>query len=320
MRSSDPTALIPPTGTPLLGAMASLGALSSFALAAMLLQEPSLTPAMQWAAAALGLLWGVASALVAFRLLSPRTGLFNDRARGQVGVCITRPRDTWWFNHHRLTSTGTLAVTTPGTATIERWVVWLGLDSGVRVLIVESGSREFCTHVESGLRAGLPLPDEAPSSPRPSPGRATFGVRRGGALQWIITAFGAALTLTGVLALGRVATEPVVGFLLGPLLAMLGLALLVTATIKRFSFEHLTFDGLTWTHAFSFLGRRFGSRSVRAAEPGWRLHLAGARGAWLELVGEDGSLILGSSARALSDDGVDTLSRLPERFQQEALR
>jgi hypothetical protein len=319
MQNAPTSVLIPPTRTPLLGAMAALGAAFSFALAVMLLQDPSLTPGMKSAAAALGGLWGLGSALVAFRLLSARTGLFIDEGAGRVGVCITRPHDTWWFSKDRLAGAGTLAVATPGTATIERWIVWLGLESGVRIVIVESGSREFCAHVEDGLRARLSIAAEAPRPEPPSPGTATLGVRRGGALQALITAFGLALTLTGVLALGHIASEPVVGFLLGPLLALLGLTLLATALIKRFSTEHLDFDGHRWTHAFSLFGHRFGARSVRATEPGWRLHLAGARGAWLELVGDDGSLILGSSARALSRESVDALSRLPDAFTSKHL-
>jgi hypothetical protein len=120
------------------------------------------------------------------------------------------------------------------------------------------------------------------------------------------------------MAFARLDDAPVIGFVVGPLLAAIGLTLLATAIIKRFATESLAFDGLHWHHAFR-LGRfTWARRAVRSTHPLWRIEMLGARGAHVELKGDDGTLILGASSTARSRADLGALASLPERFQAPA--
>jgi hypothetical protein len=138
----------------------------------------------------------------------------------------------------------------------------------------------------------------------------------------VVLAYGLALSATGAAALvrGFSGGEPVSGFMLGPVLALAGVALLAVAGVKRLGREQLTFDGVGWQHSFALGRRAFGARTIHGPRPVWRLRLEGARGALLELVGEDGTLVLGAGATSRSDQSVTQLLAVPGAFREASDR
>jgi len=309
--------LIPSTRTPLFGMIAALGAAFAIALVAILLSDASLTDGMRTTAIGLGGLWALGFALMARRLFAARTGLLVDHDQARLGFCISQARDLWWVSLARIAEIRGQAIALSGQTAIETWICQVRLKNQVQIVVVESGARESIDFIVEGLVAKLklPPPPEADHAPWTYETTATtIAVSRGGALQGVVLTFGLALALTGILAFGQLGMDPIVGFILGPLLLALGLVLLTTAAVKRFAKENLRHDGYYWYHHFSVGKFVWNARKVKAKTPIWRITLLGARGGYLELKGDDGSIIIGASARAMSHASIDTLSRLPDFF------
>ena len=151
-------------------------------------------------------------------------------------------------------------------------------------------------------------------APYPVAARHDFAVRRRAALQGILFFFGVSLTVVGAAMFARVEHDPVFGFLFGPLLGLLGIALLGVSVVKRFATEELWRDGEHFVHGFRLGRLRWGHRRIHARAPRWHLYVHGLRGAHLELVGSDGTLVIGGGATTRSDIDLDALARLPRHF------
>ncbi len=309
-----PEVLIPPTRSLAAGGAALVGALAAVAITVVLLQDAEGPGAL-----VLGSAWVMAFLLAARSLLAARHGLFLDGTRSALGLCLTSPRDVAWLPLTSLAEARAQAIIAPDAHEISGWRGVLSLVGGVDVVLLESGSRDFVEGLTGALRERLDLTGTR-EDPLWRPGEATFAVRIGAPLQPVVGAFGFALTLTGSVALTRGFSggEPVSGFMLGPLLALAGLALLAVVLAKRLGREVLSFDGQRWRHAF-MLGRRvLSERSVLGPRPTFRLQLLGARGAMLELIGDDGTLVIGAGTTARSDASVAALLALPGHFTEPA--
>ncbi len=302
--------LIPPTRSLAAGAAMLTGAAAAVAVTATLVND-----AFDMWAVVLGTAWAVAFLLAARALLSSRSGLLLDRDRRSLGLCLTSRRDVAWLPLSELLDARAQPVIARGADEVSGWRGVLSLAGGVDVVLVESGSRDFVEALTGELRARLGL-EGTRAQPAFAPGDASWAIRRGAPLQSFVTAFGVALTLTGGAALARGFSggEPVSAFMLGPLLALAGVALLGVALVKRFGHEVMSFDGLRWRHAFMLGARVVSERTVASRSPVFRLQLLGARGAMLEVVGDDGTLVVAAGATALSDASVATVIGLPRRF------
>lgn len=292
---------------------------------------------------AVGVLFALAMLTIALRLLSARGGLLVDGEHGRIGIGVTSERDTWWVPIAQVVGIRVVADASPG-ETIERWLAVLELEGRSSVVLARSEDRGTVTLVARRLvdATGLdglegeppPAPPAEPSEDAPAPqappaaesaappasGRPAlaldFGVQRRGALQGILFFFGVSLSIVGVAMFTRVEHEPVFGFLFGPLLGLLGLALLGVTIAKRFAVEELRRDGDTFHHGYRLGRMRWGQRRIQARAPRWHLYVHGLRGAHMELVGADGTLILGGGATTRSDIGLDALTQLPSRFDR----
>jgi hypothetical protein len=316
--------LVPPTRSLAAGLGALAAAAGSIALTTVLVADPGGGPPA--VPAILGGSW-VLSFLVAARLLlSSRDGLLWDPSGRRVGLILTGPRDVEWIAREDVADVRVQPVegADEDGGGSDGWRAIIVMQGGCEVVIVESGSRVLAERIVSAMRERLDLVAEGEKREAPwrawKPGTVSFAVARGAPLQGLVATFGGALTLTGAAAIASAFAggEPVSGFMLGPVLALAGTALLAVGFVKRFARERLTFDGERWRHAFVLAGRHFGERAVTAARPVWRLRLDGNRGAFLELTGDDGALIVAAGATSRSTDSLATCLTLPERFTPES--
>jgi len=312
--------VLAPTRSVAAAAGALLAGLGVAALTIGLVTEPGLTGLALWVTLIIGLGFGASLVVVGLRLLANRGGIVVDDTLDAIGLGVTSLRDTWWIPRAEVLGVRVLADARTGES-IERWLALLILRSGAEVVLAESDDRSTLIHVAQRLAEAIgitSLPEEPRRDPRPIDGEATvtvhLAVRRGAALQGILFFFGVSLFVVGVAMMGQVEHEPVFGFLFGPLLALLGVALLGVTVVKRLATEEIRADGEHFEHRFRIGRWSFGDRRIQARRPRWRLRVHGLRGAHMELVGDDGCLVMAGGTTAHSDLGLAALARIPARF------
>jgi len=317
-----PELILPPTR--------SIGtAAASFAATAVVLLltfalvfDPAVTPTERVVVALLGALFAGTLGAVGAALLRGHGALMLDAAGKRLGLGVTRHSDTWWLPLARVRGLAVVPQSSPGRDTVERWLLVVGLVGRPDVILAESEDRNAIIGIQERLAARLTV-TELPEG-RASEGTPTFSARserfavsRGAALQGLLATFGASLIAVGVISFSEVQREPVVGFIFAPILAVMGIALLAVPVVKRLATETLAFDGLRWTHAYTFARWRWSERTVRAVTPRFRLRLLGMRGGMLELVGDDGVLIIAAGATAHSRIDLEAVAAIPSRFTGE---
>ncbi len=321
--------VLPPTrnvGT----AVASLAAaLLVIALAVALVADPIVTDVERLVVALLGALFAGTLIAVGVVLLRGHGALLLDSAQGRLGLGVTRQGDTWWLALRDVAGLAVRPLAQPGKDTIERWMLVLGLRDRPEVVLAESDDRGAIMGIGERLAARLTISDlSAPGAPAASdttgPPRASahhqerFAVSRGAALQGLLAIFGTSLVAVGVIAFTEVQREPVVGFIFAPILVVMGAVLLAVPLVKRFARETLAFDGAAWTHGWELMRWRWGHRTVRATEPRFRLRLLGMRGGMLELIGDDGVLVIAAGATAHSRLDLEGVAAIPSRFSRSS--
>lgn len=284
-----------------------------------LIADPVLTDIQRLAVSLLGALFALTLAAVGITLLRGHGALLLDREGGFLGLGVTRQTDTWWLPLADVEGLQVVPLPHPGKDVIDRWMLLLGLRDRPDVVIAESDDRGAIVGIRERLAARLSIPELGDDRASPLPSslvsrEVRFAVSRGAALQGLLTVFGASLIAVGIISFSEMQREPVVGFIFAPILVVMGVVLGLVPLVKRLASETLSFDGTRWTHAFTFSRWRWSVRSVRGARPRFRLRLLGMRGGLLELVGDDGILILAAGATAHSRLGLEAVSRIPSRF------
>jgi len=300
-------------------------------LAIGILLDTALPPLVQAATLGVGVLFALALLVIALRLVSGRGGLVVDEANARVGLGVTSERDTWWLPRADVLGVRVVPEARTG-ETIERWLAVLAIRDRADVVLARSDDRGTVILVARRLATLGGFPDleaepeqpsedaaavaepSAPVASAPATAPLPFAIRRRAALQGILFFFGTSLAVVGLGMFSRVEHDPVFGFLFGPLLGLLGFALLGLTVVKRFAVEELVADGAYLVHSYRLGRLRWGTRRVHAPSPRWHLYVHGMRGAHLELVGGDGILVLGGGATTRSDVDIDALSRLPAAF------
>ena len=315
---SAPELILPPTrsmGTAIASFVATaLVLLLMFAL----LFDPAVTTNERIVVALLGGLFALTLGAVGVALLRGHGALLLDVANGRLGLGVTRDGDTWWLALGDVRGLAVVPQASPGRDTVERWLLVLGLVGRPDVVLAESDDRGAILAIQGRLASRLEitqLPEDRSADDAPTfvAANERFAVSRGAALQTLLATFGASLIAVGVISFLEVQREPVVGFIFAPILVVMGVVLLAVPIVKRLAHETLSFDGQRWTHAYGFGKWRWGERSVRGT-PRFRLRLLGMRGGMLELLGDDGVLILAAGATSNSRLDLESVAALPRRF------
>jgi len=315
-----PEVILPPTrsiGT----AVASFAATTVVLLLTFgLVFDPAVTSTERIVVALLGALFAGTLSAVGVALLRGHGALMLDIEGKRLGLGVTRHSDTWWLTLDRIRGLAVVPQASPGRDTVERWLLVIGVVGRPDVILAESDDRGAILGIQERLAARLTV-TELPEDDRPNDGATAFAARterfavsRGAALQGLLATFGASLIAVGVISFSEVQKEPVVGFIFAPILVVMGVVLLAVPLVKRFATESLAFDGQRWTHAYTFARWRWSERTVRSPVPRFRLRLLGMRGGMLELVGEDGVLIIAAGATAHSQLDLEAVAALPSRF------
>ncbi|PIE17556.1 MAG: hypothetical protein CSA66_05530 [Proteobacteria bacterium] len=317
---SNHRVVLPRTRSVVAAVGATMAAAGVVALTVGLIGDSALPTDAQLLTGGVGLAFSAALLMIGFRLVSARGGLVVDLDGGRMGMGVTSERDTWWVPLPEVREIGVVPLAR-GEEPIERWTAALRLAGRAEVVLAESDDRSTIVLLARQLaeRAGVPLdedPDgEAPPVTAPAaPGVVEIAVRRRAALQGALAFFGASLLVVGAAMFASVDREPVFGFLFGPLMGLLGLALLLITVVKRFAVEELRYDGQRFCHRFRLGKLRWAGREITASRPTWRLFIHGLRGAHLELVGDDGTLVVASGATTRSRASLEEIARLPTRF------
>lgn len=200
------------------------------------------------------------------------------------------------------------------------------------IVVAESSDYEAVWAVGRAVenRLGVPLREQGHWSPPQTrrdgvdataegtaDGRTTVEVRRGGALARVLAALGVAGLVIGAVLMSQVEKEPVFGFLFGPTLFFLGLALAGAAAAG-----YVATDVIVWTSAAverrARLGRlSWGRKVLPRAEPAYlRIHPRGLVGASLELVGQERTLVLVGGVTRSSRLGYAGLLDLAAELRQ----
>ena len=106
--------------------------------------------------------------------------------------------------------------------------------------------------------------------------------------------------------------------MIAPVFVLMGAALSSIALFKRLGYEELRHAGGLWTHRYVLGSLSWGERTVSGPTPRWLIFTQPARGARLELHGEDGALVMANGATTLSRLGVSELLTLVDRFGRRA--
>ena len=199
------------------------------------------------------------------------------------------------------------------------WRTCLVLRDHTRVVLVETLERDLAEALAEDVatRTGLSLLDAVDESEarRPcEPGAQRFAVNRGGASQTLLTWMGLTALLFGAGLYSQVDKAPVLGFMLAPVFLLFGGALSAIVVFKRLGYEELKHRGGLWTHRYVLGSLSWGEKSVSAPQPRWLVYIQPARGARLELHGEDGALVMANGATTGSSLNVQELMALVGRF------
>lgn len=313
-----PEVILPPTRSPGTAAAAFIATIIVVTLAIALIADPAVTDTERVAIGLLGALFAGTLGVVGMTLMRGHGALLLDVPGKRLGLGVTRQRDTWWLSLADVRGLAVVPIPHPSGETIERWMLLLSLARRPEVVLAESDDRNAILGIRERLCERLVISEigEGQRAERPTAfaHETRFAVARGAALQGLLSVFGASLIAFGAISFTELQREPVAGFIFAPILVVMGVALLAVPLVKRFSTEVLSCDGRRWTHAYTFARWRWAERTVTAPAPLFRIRLLGMRGGMLELIGEDGMLILAAGATAHSRLDLEAVAAIPGRF------
>jgi hypothetical protein len=306
-----------PERSSIVGISALVAGLMLSSVVLQLCFEASLPANERWIAGSLGGLVSFTAFVAAHRLMSPRGGMWLDRAQRRLGLGLTSVKDIWWISLDRLEAVTCDRRSISSDVADFAWRTYARLSNGVELVLVETHEREIAEAVAEQLQLHAELRPQEGSTPAPAhgSGETTLRVCRGVAMHGALFVAGFTLTVLGGALYSQVHAAPALAFFVAPLLLFTGLALLGVVAVKRMATEHLKHRGGLWTHHFGIGPWRWAERTVSAPHPIWSLHIRPARGARLELEGEDGILVIGHGATTRSRASIEVLAQLPERFR-----
>ncbi|MGB0589347.1 MAG: hypothetical protein ACPGU1_06675 [Myxococcota bacterium] len=309
--------LAEPERSSIVGGSALVAGLMLASVVVQLIFEPSIPVDDRWIAGTLGSLVAFAAFVSAHRLMSPRGGMWLDHAQRRIGIGLTSPKDVWWvpLKHIEAVACDRRAISSD--VADFAWRTYVRLTNGVELVLVETHEAEIAQAVAEELqeRTGLAASEDAPAPVTYRSDHTSFRVYRGVAMHGALSVAGFTLTVLGGALYSQVEAAPAFAFFVAPLLLFTGLALVGVVGVKRIATEHLEHKGGLWVHGFGFGPWRWAERTISAPQPVWSLHVRPARGARLELEGEDGTLVIGHGATTRSRASVEALTALPNRFR-----
>jgi hypothetical protein len=309
--------LAEPERSAIVGGSALVAGLMLASVVLQLVFETSLPADERWIAGTLGSLVAFAAFVSAHQLMRPRGGMWLDHVHKRLGLGMTTVKDIWWISIDRLEAIACERRAISSDVADFAWRTYAQLSNGVELVLVETHEAEIAQGVAEQLQVRAQLPPSEPSHPSAAhrSGTTTLRVCRGVAMHGALFVAGATLTILGGALYSQVEAAPALAFFVAPLLLFTGLALLGVVGVKRIATEHLEHRGGLWTHRFGLGPWRWAERTVSAPHPIWSLHIRPARGARLELEGEDGILVIGHGATTRSRASIEELVTLPNRFR-----
>ena len=306
-----------PERSTIVGGSALVAALMLSSVVLQLSLDATLPTDEKWIAGGLGSLVALSAFVTAFRLMTQRGGMWFNRESRSIGLGITSARDIWWFPVDALqTITCERRDITSDVADFA-WRTYARLHNGVEIVLVETHERDLAEAVAEQLLTRTQLTAEGDKAP-PCDHLSTstrLAVTRGVALHAALFITGFTLTVLGGALYSQVEAAPAFAFFVAPLLLFTGVALLGVVIVKRVATEHIEHRGGLWSHSFGLGPWRWSERKVSAPNPIWSLHIRPARGARLELEGQDGTLVIGHGATTRSKASIAALAQFPERFR-----
>ena len=96
-------------------------------------------------------------AVVGVTLLRGHGALLLDVAQRRLGLGVTRHGDTWWLPLDQVLGLAVVPLAAAGAATIERWLLVLGLAGRPEVVLAESDDRGAILGIRETLAARLSI-------------------------------------------------------------------------------------------------------------------------------------------------------------------
>lgn len=335
--SETTTALPPPLVAPLRSVTAALGGfVAAVVIAAMsvgLALDAALSLDVRLVVATLGLLLTAAFLVTSVQLGRRRGGLYYEPQGRGVGIGLTSADDLYWLPTAAFDGIAVRFYDRQLAQGSERvWSAELICSDRPSVVLVEADEREVVDRVVQALSddshgtPGFPVADEAAhiTSGRDSddanqPGLVAgtvvhAGVRRRFALGGIFWLFGGSLLAVGAALLMQLQASPMMAIFVAPVLLLFGGVTLGIAMAKRFAGEELIVVGDRLLHRWRFGKHTWAERAIDGRAVAWRLRVQALKGAYLEALGSDGSLAIGSGATTHSQLGIDGLNRVVLRL------
>ena len=309
--------LAEPERSSIVGGSALVAGLMLASVVLQLVFEASIPVDERWIAGGLGSLVALAAFVSAHRLMSPRGGMWLDRGGQRLGIGLTGGKDIWWLPLSHLEAVVCDRRAISSDVADFAWRTYARLKNGVELVLVETHEQDLAEAVAEELRARAELPETESNATAVTHRSDTTWLRvsKGVAMHGALFVAGFTLTVLGGALYSQVEAAPAFAFFVAPLLLFTGLALLGVVGVKRIATEYLEHNGGLWTHSFGFGPWRWAERTISAPHPIWSLYIRPARGARLELEGEDGTLVIGHGATTLSRASVGDLVILPDRFK-----
>lgn len=255
---------------------------------------------------------------LAFRLWVWRGGIVHNTREGRIGFGLTGPSDTWWFPRHELRGIASVeAEVQRDGERFRTWSVQIETKHGAPISLLETPDPDAAEMALEALTALGVLKGAPPTEGHRAPlanRRVRFGVHRRGALGQPVFLFGLSLLVMGSTFFVQLNHFPVFGLFFAPPLALVGFILVSLVLLKRFGHELLQHTDGAWTHSTRCGPLTLYQRTLHAQHPRWRIRLHALRGASLELVADDGILLMASGATTLSHLSVSELALLPDQF------
>ena len=306
-----------PDRSMIVGGSALVAGLMLTSVVLQLCFDASLPEDERWVAGSLGGLVAFAAFVAAYSLMRPRGGMWLDPGSKRIGIGLTSLKDIWWLSTEHLESVTCERREISSDVSDFAWRTFVRLSNGVELVLVETHERDLAEAVaeEINKRVRLQPAAENTNAHEHRSDTATIRVTRGVAMHGALFVAGFTLTVLGGALYSQVEAAPAFAFFVAPLLLFTGVALLGVVIVKRLATEHLEHQGGLWTHSFGLGPWRWSERNVSAPQPTWSLHVRPARGARLELEGQDGILVIGHGATTRSRASINALVSLPERFR-----
>ena len=195
--------------------------------------------------------------------------------------------------------------------------VELVLSSGATVLVAEPGDEELARDIAAGLREITGLPEaDAPTAVTPLKEEVRIRLDSGSPLAPSLATAGVLSLGVGALMMANVKAAPVFGFLFGPAIGAIGLALLALVVGKALATEVIRLGPAVWRHEVHLGGRRLFERDLVPSDPDdapgrVRLVTRGAQGFCLHLI-RGGSIMVAlngvSRSTRFTPDGLLVLA------------